>query len=120
MSEEEAWKMVTLNPAKMLKLDGSTGSIKVGKAADLVLWSDNPLSVYSHAEKTWVDGILYFDEKQDELAKQALAKDRNRLIQKMVAAKKGGARTAKPVKKDELFYHCDTMEEHGEAHGHGH
>jgi imidazolonepropionase-like amidohydrolase len=120
MSEEEAWKMVTLNPAKMLKLDGSTGSIKVGKAADLVLWSDNPLSVYSHAEKTWVDGILYFDVKQDELAKQALAKDRNRLIQKMVAAKKGGAKTAKPVKKEELFYHCDTMEEHGEAHGHGH
>jgi imidazolonepropionase-like amidohydrolase len=55
--------MVTLNPAKMLKLDGRTGSIKVGKDADIVLWSDNPLSVYARAEKTWVEGIRYWDER---------------------------------------------------------
>src|SRR5690606_23575668 len=42
MSEEEALKMVTLNPAKMLHLDNQMGSIKVGKSADVVLWSDHP------------------------------------------------------------------------------
>jgi imidazolonepropionase-like amidohydrolase len=120
MSEEEAWKMVTLNPAKMLKLDSRTGSIKAGKDADLVLWSDNPLSIYARAEHTWVDGIAYYSEAQDVAAKKAVAEERNRLIQKMIAAKKGGAKAKKPVKKEELFYHCDTMEEHGDAHGHGH
>ena len=44
MSEEDALKMVTINPAKMLHVDSKTGSIKVGKDADLVVWSDNPLS----------------------------------------------------------------------------
>ncbi len=119
MTEEEAWKMVTLNPAKMLKLDSRTGSIRVGKDADLVLWSDNPLSIYARAEKTWVDGTPYWDEQRDTEARKALAQERNRLIQKMVAAKKGGAKTAKPAKGEELFYHCDTMGEMGVEHGCG-
>ena len=51
LSEEEAWKFVTLNPAKMLRIDNRVGSIKVGKDADVVLWSDNPLSIYAKAEK---------------------------------------------------------------------
>ncbi len=42
-SEEDAWKMVTLNPAKLLHLDDRLGSIKVGKDADIVIWTDNPL-----------------------------------------------------------------------------
>ena len=65
MSEEEALKMVTINPAKMLHVDKKTGSIKVGKDADLVVWSDNPLSIYAKAEKTIVDGIIYFDREKD-------------------------------------------------------
>ena len=52
VSEEEAWKFVTLNPAKLLHLDDKMGSIKVGKDADVVLWSDNPLSIYAKVEKT--------------------------------------------------------------------
>ncbi|WP_438829873.1 amidohydrolase family protein [Aquimarina agarivorans] len=51
VSEEDAWKFVTLNPAKLLHIDDRVGSIKVGKDADLVLWTDNPLSVYAKAEK---------------------------------------------------------------------
>ena len=42
LSEEEAWKYVTLNPAKLLHIDDRVGSLKEGKDADLVLWSDNP------------------------------------------------------------------------------
>ena len=52
ISQEEAWKTVTLNPAKMLKLDHKLGTIEVGKDADLVLWTDNPLSIYATVNKT--------------------------------------------------------------------
>ncbi|HMD01117.1 MAG TPA: amidohydrolase family protein, partial [Ferruginibacter sp.] len=65
MDEEDALKMVTLNPATMLHVADKTGSIKVGKDADLVLWSDHPLSIYAKAEKTMVDGIIYFDRDRD-------------------------------------------------------
>lgn len=110
MSQEEAWKMVTLNPAKMLKMDSQTGSLKAGKDADVVVWSANPLSIYARAEQTYVDGVLYYSIEKDLAAQEALNKDRNRIIQKMIAAKKGGAKTDKPSKKEHLLYHCDTME----------
>lgn len=110
MSEEEAWKMVTLNPAKMLKLDSRTGSLKPGKDADLVVWSANPLSVYAKVERTYVDGIPYYTMEADKSAREALSEERNRIIQKMVAAKKGGAKTSKPSKKEHHLYHCDTLE----------
>ncbi len=50
LSEENVWKMVTLNPAKLLHLDDRMGSVKVGKDADIVLWTDHPLSVYAQVE----------------------------------------------------------------------
>lgn len=65
LTEEEAWKFVTLNPAKMLHLDQRMGSLKVGKDADIVIWNNNPLSVYAMAEKTFVDGRCYFDREED-------------------------------------------------------
>lgn len=51
VSEEDALKFVTLNPAKLLHIDDKVGSIKIGKDADLVLWTDHPLSIYAKAEK---------------------------------------------------------------------
>ncbi len=56
-----AIQWATLNPAKALGIDQQTGSIKVGKNADLVLWDSNPLSVYAHAEKVWIDGVQQYD-----------------------------------------------------------
>ena len=110
MNQEEAWKMVTLNPAKMLKLDNQTGSLKPGKDADVVLWSANPLSVYAIAERTYVDGVPYFTLENDQEARETLQRERNRIIQKMISAKKAGAKTTKPSKKEQHLYHCDTME----------
>lgn len=110
MSQEDAWKMVTLNPAKMLKLDHRIGSLKPGKDADVVLWSANPLSVYAQAERTYVDGIPYFSIEADKQARKVLAQERNRIIQKMITAKKAGAKTTKPTKKEQHLYHCDTLE----------
>ena len=80
LSETEAWKLVTLNPAKILHLENRMGSIKVGKDADLVLWTDNPLSIYARASKTMVDGTIYFDEAEDAKMKEQMDNERNRII----------------------------------------
>jgi imidazolonepropionase-like amidohydrolase len=93
MSEQDAIKTVTINPATMLRVADRTGSIKVGKDADIVIWSDHPLSIYAKAEKTIVDGIIYFDREKDAQQQQYIAAEKNRLTQKMIGAKKGGAKT---------------------------
>lgn len=61
ISEDEAIKWLTLNPAWSLGLHDRIGSIEVGKNADVVLWSGNPFSVYSRAERVWIDGAQMFD-----------------------------------------------------------
>ena len=96
VSEEEALKFVTLNPAKMLHVDKWVGSIKPGKDADLVLWSADPLSIYAVAEKTYVDGIPYWDLDKDAAIQQAMKADEARIIQKMITAKNKGAATQRP------------------------
>jgi imidazolonepropionase-like amidohydrolase len=80
ISETDALKLVTINPAIMMHLGERTGSIKVGKDADLVLWTDNPLSVYARASKTMVDGTIYFDEEEDVKMKEQIDSERNRII----------------------------------------
>lgn len=95
MSEEDALKMVTINPAKMLHVDEKVGSLKVGKDADIVIWNNNPLSIYAVAEKTIVDGIVYFDRERDASMRKQVQAEKSRLIQKLAAAKRtpgpGGA-----------------------------
>ncbi len=83
--EEEALKMVTLNPAKQLHIDKWVGSIEVGKEADLALWSGHPLSTYSHCDQTWVDGKKYFDRQQDLETRKATAQERLDLVAKIKA-----------------------------------
>ena len=61
VSDEEAIRWLTINPAWSLGLDDRIGSLEPGKNADVVLWSGNPFSVYSRAEKVWIDGALMFD-----------------------------------------------------------
>jgi imidazolonepropionase-like amidohydrolase len=58
---EEAWEWLSINPAKTLGIDDKTGSLEPGKMADLVVWSGNPFSTYSKAEKVYIDGALMFD-----------------------------------------------------------
>lgn len=110
VSEEEALKFVTLNPAKLLHLDTIMGSIKVGKDACVVLWSDNPLSVYATVEKTIIDGAIYFDRATDNLMRKEDTKEKARIIEKMIAAKKEGEKTQSVEVEKERLYHCDTVE----------
>ncbi len=63
VSEDEAVKWMTINPAWALGLDGVTGSLEVGKNADVVLWSGDPFSVYTHVDKVWIDGAMLYDRQ---------------------------------------------------------
>ncbi|MFP5286851.1 MAG: amidohydrolase [Thermoanaerobaculia bacterium] len=58
---EDAIRWITINPAKSMGIGDQTGSLEVGKMADVVLWSGDPFSVYSRAEKVYIDGALAFD-----------------------------------------------------------
>ncbi len=61
VSEDEAIRWMTINPAWALGLDDRIGSIQSGKNADVVLWSGNPFSIYTRAEKVWIDGAMLYD-----------------------------------------------------------
>jgi imidazolonepropionase-like amidohydrolase len=82
LSEEEALKLVTLNPAIQLRLENRIGSIDVGKDADLVLFNGHPFSVYSRPEMTMIEGEVYFDRKQDLAMREQIAKEKKSLIEK--------------------------------------
>jgi imidazolonepropionase-like amidohydrolase len=111
VSEEEAWKMVTLNPAKLLHLDDKVGSLKVGKDADVVLWSDHPLSVYAKAEKTIIEGATYFDINRDAMMQDQIQKQKSELINMMMLEKNKGLKTQPIKKKEKEYLHCDSMDQ---------
>jgi imidazolonepropionase-like amidohydrolase len=110
MSEEEALKMVTINPAKMLRVDQKVGSITVGKDADLVLWSDHPLSIYARAEKTIVEGTVYFDREKDAEMQKKIQAERVRLIQKMLNEKRAGGPVGPAAATPTVILHCEDHE----------
>lgn len=109
VSEEDALKMVTLNPAKLLHLDNQMGSIKVGKSADVTLWTGHPLSVYSKADKTIIEGGVYFDLEKDQQLRNAVREERARLISKMLTEKKEGAPTQKSAGRQRQDFHCEDI-----------
>lgn len=82
LSETEALKLVTLNPAKQLGIADRVGSIEVGKDADLVIYSGHPLSVYGLVEKTLIDGQVYFDRQVDLERRKALEEEKKALLEK--------------------------------------
>jgi imidazolonepropionase-like amidohydrolase len=110
VSEEDAWKFVTLNPAKLLHIDDRVGSIKVGKDADVVLWTDHPMSIYAKAEKTIIEGVTYFDLKRDEMMRSQIKKEKSELINEMMKAKNKGLKTQPIKKKEKDQMHCDYLD----------
>ena len=61
ITPEHAWTWLSLNPARGLGIDRETGSLEVGKRADVLLWNGEPFSVYSRPEKVWIDGAVMYD-----------------------------------------------------------
>ena len=118
VSEEEALKFVTLNPAKLLHLDNRVGSLKVGKDADVVLWTDHPLSVYAKAEKTIIEGVTYFDLERDKQMREAIQQEKSELINLMLQEKNKGLKTQPIKKKEKELLHCDSMDGEHTTHNH--
>lgn len=86
----QAYKFVTLNPAKQLRIDKQTGSLEVGKDADVCIWSGPPTSPMSRCEATWVDGRREFSLDQDAERRKWITSERQRLIQKVLNESEGG------------------------------
>jgi imidazolonepropionase-like amidohydrolase len=67
ISDEVAWRWLAINPAHALGIENETGSLRVGKRADVVLWNGNPLSVYTRPQQVWIDGALLYDMNNPRL-----------------------------------------------------
>ena len=76
------------------------------KDADIVLWTDNPLSVYAKVKQTYVDGICLYDSKKDLILREVIKKERARLVQKMIKENESGGKTQKPANIHEDIYKC--------------
>ena len=93
LNEQEALALVTINPAKQLRIDNRVGSIEVGKDADLVIYNKHPLSVYAVAQKVFIDGQMYFDIEKDKQMQAAIEKEKADLI----AKERRAAEAARPA-----------------------
>ena len=105
LNENEALRLVTLNPAIQLGIDNHVGSIEVGKDADFAIYNHDPLSVYAVVQKTIIDGKVYFDRQQDIAQRAALEKERKDLLEKEKAAAKPPQKPAEEKKKNEKKPH---------------
>jgi imidazolonepropionase-like amidohydrolase len=79
LSEDEALALVTINPAKQLKIDSRVGSLEVGKDADVVIWNKHPLSTYAIVDRVYIDGQQYYDRLGEERRLTDAAKERTTL-----------------------------------------
>jgi imidazolonepropionase-like amidohydrolase len=98
LTEEEALKTITINPAWQLGIQERVGSIDVGKDADVVIWNGHPLSVYSRVETTFIDGEIFFDREQDQARRAEIQRERTQLEQAEPnrAPAQGGASPERP------------------------
>ncbi|MEP6765634.1 MAG: amidohydrolase family protein, partial [Gemmatimonadaceae bacterium] len=79
LTEDEALRTITYNGAVQLGVEKNVGSIEVGKDADIAIWSAHPLSVYANVDKTFVDGIVFFDKLKDIAGRPEKEKERAEL-----------------------------------------
>jgi imidazolonepropionase-like amidohydrolase len=88
LTEDQALALITINPAKQLRIDDRVGSIEVGKDADIAIFDHHPLSVYAVAQTTIVDGEIYFDRASDLERRAEMESRRKALLEKRKAETK--------------------------------
>jgi imidazolonepropionase-like amidohydrolase len=94
LTEEQALTTVTLNAAKLLRIQDRVGSLEPGKDADFVVWNGDPLSQFTKAEQTWIDGKRYFSLEEDATRRAQVDKERRQLIQAVLSASGNQPRAA--------------------------
>src|SRR5206468_2141012 len=104
LTDDEALALVTINPARQLRIDNRVGSLEPGKDADVVIWNHHPLSSYAIADRVYIDGRKYYDRFEDQTRLTELAKMKDTLI----AAERGERRNPSTTDGD------------GNGNGHGH
>jgi imidazolonepropionase-like amidohydrolase len=82
LSEIEALKFMTINPARQLRVDSRVGSLESGKDGDIAIWSKSPLDSTTVCLETWIEGKKYFDRSQDAGRTAALEEERKALLAK--------------------------------------
>jgi imidazolonepropionase-like amidohydrolase len=92
ITDDQALAMVTMNPAKQLRIDDRVGSIEVGKDADLAVWNQHPLSTMAIVERTYIDGIVYYDRVKDQERAANVENEKAMLL-----GRQGGAAPASPA-----------------------
>jgi len=80
LTEDEAFALVTINPAKQLRIDNRVGSLEPGKDADVVIWNHHPLSTYAIADRVYIDGTLYYDREAEAGRLTQLKKEKETLL----------------------------------------
>ena len=86
LTDDEALALVTINPAKQLRIDNRVGSLEVGKDADISVWTHHPLSSYAIVDKVFIDGRQYYDRLSEDARLTELKKEKAALA----AAERGG------------------------------
>lgn len=94
--EQDALQMITINPAKQLGIDKRTGSIEVGKDADIAIWTAHPFSVFSRVDTTMIEGEVLFDRAKDAQLRKDTAAERERL-EKLDVNKAPGSGGSQPA-----------------------
>ncbi len=94
LTPEQALSTVTNQAAEAIAVHDQVGSLEVGKDADFVIWNGNPLSQFTRAEQTWIDGRRYFSLEEDAAMRSQIEQERTQLIQAVLSASGGGGRNA--------------------------
>ncbi|HEX8172085.1 MAG TPA: amidohydrolase family protein [Thermoanaerobaculia bacterium] len=100
LTEDQAMRLCTINPARQLRLDGRIGSIEAGKDADLVIWTAHPLSVYARVDTTFIEGEIYFDRARDLEQREAMKREKADRLKKEDDEKKKDQKPGKEKKGD--------------------
>ena len=116
LDPNEALKLVTINPAKQLKIDKFVGSLEPKKDADFVIWDGEPLSIYSKVEETWIDGIRYFSKTENKILEERDEQLRKDIIQKILSIKGGTGTNTNKITNSKMYHqghNCDILDNTG-------
>src|SRR5206468_965030 len=100
LSDDEALALVTINPAKQLRIDARVGSLEAGKDADVVIWNHHPLSTYAIVDRVYIDGQMYYDRQEDAKRIAELAKEKEALVNAERSERRGPTTTENGAPRD--------------------